>query len=84
MLIFDINVYRINKKEPNGSTNISRRNFRSSMGKIINADIQGALNIIKKAIPKAFPKGKADRIEDDGLHPIRVNPLNTNRNVSFV
>jgi putative transposase len=48
--------------------------FRSSNGKIINADVQGALNIIKKAIPNAFAKG----IEGVGLHPIRVNPLGGN------
>jgi len=41
--------------------------FRSAKGTIINADVQGGLNIIKKAIPKAF-KG----IEDVVLHPIRI------------
>lgn len=65
---------------------ISRGLFRSSIGKIINADVQGALNTIKKAIPKAFPKGNADGIEgvgtcsaspisSVGLHPLRINPL---------
>ncbi len=27
---------------------------QSSLGKLINADVQGGYNIIKKAIPKAF------------------------------
>jgi len=63
---------------------ISRGLFKSGKGKIINADVQGALNIIKKAIPKAFPKGKVDRIEDEGLHPLRIDPLNVNRNVNIV
>ena len=59
--------------------------FRSSIGKIINADVQGGYNIIKKAIPKAFVNlvtirskrtAKAvDGIECVGLHPIRINPL---------
>lgn len=52
--------------------------FRSSIGKIINADVQGAYNIIKKAIPNAFMNLKvirADGIEGVGLHPIRINPL---------
>jgi len=57
--------------------------FRSSFsplckGKIINADVQGAYNIIKKAIPKAFMNLtviRTDGIEGVGLHPIRINPL---------
>lgn len=63
---------------------ISRGLFRSEKGKIINADVNGGLNIIKKAIPKAFQKWKADRIEDDGLHPLRINPLMINRNVNII
>lgn len=58
--------------------------FRSSTGKVINADVNGVLNIIKKAFPKAFLQGKADGMEDVGLHPIRINPLIINRNVNFV
>ncbi|MEA1999875.1 MAG: transposase [Euryarchaeota archaeon] len=50
---------------------IKRGLFRSSKGILINADVQGALNIIKKAIPKAFSKENADEIEDAGLHPLR-------------
>ncbi|VUT25362.1 MAG: putative transposase [Candidatus Methanolliviera sp. GoM_oil] len=45
--------------------------FRSAKGMIINADVQGALNIIRKAIPKAFAKVEADEIEGVGLHPLR-------------
>ncbi|MEA1998437.1 MAG: transposase [Euryarchaeota archaeon] len=52
---------------------IKRGMFRSAKGVLINADVQGALNIIKKAIPKAFSKENADRIEGVGLHPRRVN-----------
>ena len=65
---------------------ISRGLFRSSIGKMINADVQGALNIIKKAIPKTFSKKfdtKVDGIEDVGLHPLRINPLSINRNVNI-
>jgi len=50
---------------------IKRGLFRSSNGTIINADVNGALNIIRKAIPKAFSKEDVDRIEDVGLHPVR-------------
>nr|QNO46759.1 hypothetical protein DEIDBPHB_00008 [Methanosarcinales archaeon ANME-2c ERB4] len=50
---------------------IKRGIFRSAKGIMINADVQGALNIIKKAIPKAFSKENADEIEGVGLHPMR-------------
>jgi len=52
---------------------IKRGIFRSAKGILINADVQGALNIIRKAFPKAFPQGSADGIEDVGLHPERAN-----------
>ena len=47
---------------------ISRGLFKSKEGTIINADVNGAYNILKKALLNAF---KADRIEDVGLHPTR-------------
>lgn len=49
---------------------ISRGLFRSGKGILMNADVNGALNIIRKAIPEAF---KADGIEGVGLHPERVS-----------
>ena len=62
--------------------------FRSSFkGKIIHADVQGAYNIIKKAIPKAFTNIvviRSDGIEGVGLHPIRINPLKINRNFNII
>jgi len=45
----------------------SRGLFQSANGPLINADVNGAYNIIKKAIPKAF----ADGIDGVGLHPER-------------
>lgn len=50
---------------------IKRGLFRSKNGIIINADVQSALNIIRKAVPKAFAKVEADGIEGVELHPIR-------------
>jgi len=50
---------------------IKRGLFRSANGILINADVQGALNIIRKAFSNAFPQGKADGIEGVGLHPKR-------------
>lgn len=47
---------------------ITRGLFKSHQGTIINADINGAYNILKKAILNTF---EVDRIEDVGLHPTR-------------
>ncbi len=47
----------------------SRGLFRSLKGIIINADVNAAYNIIRKAFPKAF----ADGIEGVGLHPVRIH-----------
>lgn len=53
--------------------NKNRRKFRglfiSNKGIKINADINGAYQIMKKVFPKVFNNG----IEGVGLHPIRVN-----------
>lgn len=48
---------------------ITRGLFKSNGGKLINADLNGAYQIIKKVIPKAF----VDGIEGVGLHPVRIN-----------
>jgi len=47
---------------------ICRGLFRSENGRVINADVNAAYNIIKKAFPKAFAEG----IEDASLHPVRM------------
>ena len=47
---------------------ITRGLFKSYKGTLINADVNGAYNILKKAFLNAVD---ADRIEDAGLHPIR-------------
>lgn len=59
---------------------INRGQFRSASGTIINADLNGALNIIKKAIPEAF----ADGIEDVGLHPKRHEILSFKQSSSKI
>jgi len=45
---------------------ICRGLYQSHRGAIINADVNGAYNILKKAVPKAI---SADGIEGVGLHP---------------
>ena len=56
---------------------VKRGLFRVSDGRLINADVNGSLNIIKKAVPKAFthPHVTADGIEDFAVHPLRVTPV---------
>ena len=48
---------------------ITRGLYKSQQGTIINADVNGAYNIMKKALLNAVD---ADRIEDAGLHPTRL------------
>ena len=43
--------------------------YKSKNGILINADVNGSYNIVRKVFPKAF----ADGIEDVGLHPIKYN-----------
>jgi putative transposase len=60
---------------------IKRGLYRASDGQLINADVQGSYNIIKKVAPKAFES----RVVEDGkempaslvVHPVRfvVTPL---------
>ena len=47
---------------------ITRGLFKSQQGTIINADVNGEYNILKKAVLNAVD---ADRIEAVGLHPTR-------------
>ncbi len=48
---------------------ICRGLYQSQKGKIINADVNGAYNILKKAVPNAI---SADGIEGVGLHPYSI------------
>jgi len=48
---------------------ISRGLFKTLSEKIINADVNGAYNIIKKAFPNAFANG----IQGVGCHPVRLD-----------
>jgi putative transposase len=51
---------------------IARGLFRASDGRLINADVNGAYNIIRKAIPNAFGNGKAGVV----VHPVGTAPTN--------
>jgi putative transposase len=50
------------------SRRIKRGLFKSNTGRLINADVNAAFQIIKKVVPNAF----ADGIEGVGLHPFKV------------
>jgi putative transposase len=50
---------------------IKRGLYKTSCGRLINADVNGAYNILRKAIPNAFSNG----IESCVAQPRRVNPL---------
>ena len=48
---------------------VSRGRFRSASGRVINADVNGMFNIMRKAIPGAFANG----IEGLGMAPRRLS-----------
>lgn len=57
------------KANYNNKRRIHRGLFKSNTGILINADVNGAYQIIKKVFPKVF----ADRIQGVSLHPVRVS-----------
>ena len=57
------------KRNYNKKRRICRGLFKSNTNKIINADLNGSYQIIKKVFPEAFVEG----IEGVGLHPVKVN-----------
>ena len=58
------------EKEKFSGKRIKRGLYRSGDGKIINADINGSFNILRKAFPNAF----ADGIGRCVVHPRLVTP----------
>ena len=49
---------------------IKRGLFRTATGRLINADVNGAYNILRKAIPNAFGNGKVGVV----VHPVGIVP----------
>jgi putative transposase len=60
---------KITKHEVYVGKRIKRGLFQSASNTLINADVNGSYNILKKAVPNAF----ADGIEGVAVHPYRVN-----------
>ncbi|MEG3858253.1 transposase, partial [Microcoleus sp. herbarium12] len=50
---------------------IKRGLYKTSCGRLINADVNGSYNILRKAIPNAFSDGIVSCV----AQPRRVNPL---------
>jgi putative transposase len=56
----------IKKHETYKGKRIKRGLFKSSEGKLINADVNGAYNILRKVVPEAFAEG----LEGVSVHPV--------------
>ena len=50
---------------------IKRGLFKSSKGYLINSDVNGSLNILRKVVPDAF----VDIIKEKGIEDFVVNPV---------
>jgi len=65
----------IKKHEKYIGKRIKRGMFKSATGTLINADVNGAYNIIRKVAPKAFAKGVEDGkgvLASPVVHPVRI------------
>jgi putative transposase len=58
----------VKKQETYLGSRISRGLFRSGTGRLINSDVNGSLNILRKAVPNIF----IDGIEGVAVHPERI------------
>jgi len=67
-----IPVYGKTEKEPMFTgKRIKRGLYKTSTGQLINSDINGSYNILRKAIPNAFSDGIVSCV----VGPMRVDPL---------
>lgn len=64
-----LDVEEIKRHDDYLGARIKRGLFRSGSGALINADVNGSYNIIRKVFPNAFANG----IEGVAVHPYRVN-----------
>ncbi len=67
-----LNLEPIGKHEEYAGKRIKRGLFRANDGTLINADVNGSGNIIRKVVPNAF----ADGIEDFVVRPLGFPPIN--------
>jgi len=64
-------------KYPFSGKRIKRGLYRASGKRYINADLNGAYNIIRKVAPKAFAEG----VEGLVVHPLRITLTNATQNI---
>ena len=62
----------VEKRESYVGKRITRGLFRSGTGRLINADVNAAYNILRKAAPNAFSNG----VEGVAVHPVRLSLTN--------
>jgi putative transposase len=63
-----LDLEQVDKHEVYAGTRIKRGLFRASDGRCLNADINGAFNILRKVVPDAFGNG----IEGVVVHPVGI------------
>ncbi|MCC5666791.1 hypothetical protein LC653_23585 [Nostoc sp. CHAB 5784] len=68
----EIPVYKKGTLATFSGKRIKRGLYRASGNQLINADVNGSLNILRKAIPEAFAQG----IEGIVVSPVKVKLLN--------
>ena len=64
-----LDMEEIKKQKQYKGKRIKRGLFQSEKGILINADVNGAYNIIRRVSPNAFANG----VEGVGLHPVKRN-----------
>lgn len=78
----------IKKHEHYAGKRIKRGLFRTSIGRLINADVNGSLNILRKAIPNAFSNSAAGYGIEVNNAPkvicLMDKPLSAERNKTFL
>jgi IS605 OrfB family transposase len=75
-----IPVYKKDSKQSStfSGKRVKRGLYRTGSGRLVNADVNGSLNIMRKAVPNAFTSTKLSTsgygIEGVVVHPVRVTP----------
>ena len=64
----DLPVYQKGVKYRFSGKRVTRRLYKASNGLTYNADVNGSLNILRKAVPNAFSNG----VEGVVVHPVKV------------
>jgi putative transposase len=62
----------VGKHETHAGRRVARGLFRASTGHWLNADVNGAYNILRKVVPNAFGNGIGGVV----VHPVRIALMN--------